>query len=291
MRKPLQFALVAVAVLLLGTTAVLFQKYRTSEAQYTSLKNSEEATRSRYGEAIDEIAMIQDSLNAIVLGDSAVALLPSSLQAEAHLTETQGDRALARIAVLKAGIQRTKDRIEVLDANLKHSGVKIAGLNRMIGNLKKSVAEKEQLVAELTTRVDSLQTTVTGLASEVQENQDTIQAQAQTIEDKQHELGTIYYVIGNKKDLTTAGVVEAKGGILGLGKTLKPTGKFDQSLFTELDTDQEQVIPISAAKAQVLSPQPVSSYALDVVDGKVELRILDPNEFRKVKYLVIMTAV
>ena len=44
-----------------------------------------------------------------------------------------------------------------------------------------------------------------------------------------------------------------------------------------------------ATKVEVLSPQPVGSYELRTVDGKVELHILDPVEFRKVKHLVIMT--
>jgi hypothetical protein len=155
--------------------------------------------------------------------------------------------------------------------------VKITGLEKMIARLKKRVAEKEVLVARLSGQVDSLETRVTGLVAEV--------------EVKQRELGTIYYTIGSKKELTSSGVVVAKGGVLGLGKTLKPSGQTDECAFTALDTDQETVIRIPAEKDQVLSAQPVTSYVLlPAGEHQVKLRILDPKEFRKIRHLVIITA-
>lgn len=282
MRKSVSFALIAAVAVLLGATAILMFKYRNTNAAYANLQAEEQATRERFAGAINEIAVIQDSLNAIALGDSAARLLPTQLQSELSLSESRGDAALERIAVIKAGIERTKDRIEQLDASLKHSGVRIAGLTKMVDNLKKSVVEKEAYVAELTGRVDSLQTTVTGLVAEVEQDN-------QTIETQRKELGTVYVVVGTRKDLTASGVVEAKGGLLGLGKTLTPSGNVDENAFTTLDTDFETVIQIPAAKAQVLSAQPPSSYELQLVGDQMQLRILDPEKFRTVKHVVIMT--
>jgi hypothetical protein len=76
-----------------------------------------------------------------------------------------------------------------------------------------------------------------------------------------------------------------------VGKTVKPTGKYDESSFTPLDTDQETVIRIPAKKAMVVSPQAPSSYTLTMTSPDVmELHITDAKEFRKVKHLVIMTS-
>jgi hypothetical protein len=289
MRKPVVIALVAAIVLLLGAAGALYQKYRQTTVEFAAMKAEEETTRARYSAAINSIAAIQDSLNAIVLGDAAVGLTIEQQQAEHRLSESQGDEILGRIAVLKAGLERTKSRIEQLDSALKKSGIKIAGLERMISGLKRTVAEKEQSVMQLTARVDELQTAVAGLTVEVEQGHQQIQAQATTIEEKRRELGTIYYLIGTKKDLTTAGAVVAKGGVLGMGKTLQPSGQVNEGLFTALDTDQQTTVRIPAAKAQVLSAQPVSSYVLETVGDQTELRIVDPSAFRKVKHLVIMT--
>ncbi len=293
MRKPVLFGLVAVVVLLLGATGVLYSKYRKTSADYAEMQVAEEQIRNRYGRAINEIASIQDSLNAIVLGDAGGTgekMLPSDLQTERRLSETRGDEALARIAVLKAGIERTKEKIRLLDANLKQSGIKVSGLQKMIANLKKSVTEKEQVVADLTAQNQALNTQVTGLTAEVQTNQETIRTQEVAIEDKRKELGTVYYVIGTKGELKDAGVVVAKGGVLGMGKTLEPAGQVNEARFTALDTDQETVIRIPAEKAKVISDQPVSSYVLETAgEDQLVLRIVDPKEFRKVKHLVIVT--
>ena len=71
--------------------------------------------------------------------------------------------------------------------------------------------------------------------------------------------------------------------------TLKPTGQFREDRFVALDTDEQTVVHIPAAKARVLSAQPLSSYQLELVSGQVELRILDPKQFRMIKHLVIVT--
>jgi len=290
MRKPVLYSFIAGIVILLVAGGFAFMKYRQADSDYRAMKAMEAETRNRYGEAINEISMIQDSLNAIVLGDSTAQLLPADLQAERRLMETRGDMALARIAVLKAGIERTKQRIQELDENLQKSGVRIEGLERMVNNLRRSVARKEQEVAVLTGERDALQTQVTGLTAEVAVREDSIAAQAEALERRRRELSTVWYVIGTKKELMSSGIAVAKGGILGIGKTLEPSGQFDPTLFTAIDTDHQQVIRIPSRRAQVLSAQPESSYTLQAVEGGLELVILDPQEFRHVKHVLIMTS-
>jgi len=282
MRKSTQWVLITALGVLVIATVVLIQQVRKTSANYTAVKVSEQETQGRYAEAINSIAEIQDSLSAIVVGDSAIRSLSGGLQAEQRLNTAGGREAMDRIALLRASIERTKARIQNLETTLKQNGVRIAGLQKLVKNLKSSVTLKEEMVAQLTSRVDSLTTRVTGLETEVAANEDTIRTQ-------KSELGTVYYVIGTKKDLTTAGVVVAKGGLLGVGKTLKPSGQFNESVFRPLDTDNENVVVIPSAKAQVLSAQPPTSYALQPMGNRLELRILDPKAFRMIKHLVIMT--
>jgi hypothetical protein len=280
MRKPVMFGVAAVMVVLAAAGTWSYAKYRSTASDYAALQANEMDTRNRYGAAINEIAMIQDSLNAIALGEEEARLV-SQLDAEARLSESEGDRALERISVIKAGIERTKDRIQELDASLKARGVKIAGLEKMIGNLRKSVTDKEERVAVLTTQVDSLQTQVTGLVAKVDE-------QDVTIEEKRRALGTVYYVIGTKKELTESGAVIASGGVLGMGKTLEPSGHVSPAMLHPLDTDFQTVIRIPSERVEILTAQPVASYELQVVGGETELRILDPEAFRAVKHLIVM---
>jgi chromosome segregation ATPase len=282
--------LAIVAVALLATTAVLYQKNKTTTAALNEVRTTEQQSETRYSDAINAIAEIQDSLSSIAVGDSGVRMLSNQLQSEQRLSPQHGQEALDRISELKAGIQRTKERIALLEDRLHKSGVKAAGLQRMIANLKQTVEERETMVSSLTTRVDSLQTQVTGLVAEVQSNQDTIRVRDETLEQRRKELGTIFYVVGNTKTLKQAGIVEAKGGVLGINKTLKPTGRFNDALFTAVDTDVQTTVEIPAKKAQVVSAQPPTSYRLQTTGNATELVITDPVEFRKIKHLVIVTS-
>lgn len=286
MRKTVQVALIAGVVVLAGASAVLFTKYSQTSTQLTETKAAEETARANYASAFNAIAEIQDSLSAITFREGNIRMVPNALQAEQKLSEPSRREALESIALLSASIERTKEKISELEGNLRKSGVRIASLQRMVKNLKNSLTEKQEQVATLTEQVNSLQTRVTGLETTVQQDQ-------VAIEEKRRELATIYVAVGTKKELEDKGLIVAKGGVLGMGKTVQLTGRYDQTLFTSLDTDQESVVRAPAAKVdkvRVLSPQPTTSYELRTTGDVVELHILDPREFRKVRHLVIMTA-
>jgi predicted RNase H-like nuclease (RuvC/YqgF family) len=291
MRKSVGIVLALISVLLLGATVVSFVNYKKSAAQFAEATASEANMRLRYDRAVSEIVTIQDSLNVIVLGPDASRFVSAAPLDESQPPGTLHDAVLSRIASLKASIERTKERIEELDARLKKNGVQIVGLEKMIARLRGAVSEKEARIAELSTQVDTLSTRVAGLSVQVDNQQLELTVKQDELTSKQRELATIFYAMGTKKELTSSGVVESKGGVLGIGKTLEPTGYFDEAAFVSLDTDQENVIRIPAERAQVLSAQPLASYVLEPIGKEMyELRILDAVQFRKVKHLVILKA-
>lgn len=274
---------------LLAVCATMVVQSRNTSAAMEALKASGEATRVQYGQTIHDISTIQDSLNAIAMDDAA-GLRSTALSAERRLSPAQSDEVLARISELRAGIARTRTRIQSLETRLKQSSGQVAGLGRMLKQLKAGLAAKEQLVAALSGQVDSLQTHVAGLNVKVEAATTQIAAQTDTLEERRRELGTVYYVIGTRSALLKEGVAVARGGVLGLGKTLDASGKMDPTAYRSVDTDQQTTIPIAATKARVLTPQAPGSYAIEQANGQLELRILDAREFRKVRHLVIVTA-
>jgi predicted RNase H-like nuclease (RuvC/YqgF family) len=244
----------------------------------------------RYDRAVNEIVAIQDSLSTIVMGEEAASRLASGHEVELRPPGTLHDEVLDRIALLKTALERTKDRIESLDRRLKESGVQVEGLERMVSSLRNSVTEREKRIAALNTQVDTLETRVAGLSDEVVMQQVEIARNEQEIARARAEIATVLVAMGSKKELRTAGVVIEEGGVLGLGKTLKPSGYINPSAYEPIDTDEENVIRIHAEKARVLTAQPPASYELRPVSEEVvELRILNPEAFRKVKHVVIVT--
>jgi len=289
MRRPVVVVLAVIGLALVVALVMMFQRYSQMSANYRDVKSAEESVRSQYAQAFDVIAEIQDSLSTVALSDSSVRMLARAARDEQKATDVRRNEALERIAVINASMERSKERIRKLEEDMRKSGVRIVGMERMISALKQDISEKERLVADLTGKVDTLQTQVADLTTTVARAQDTLRVRDLTIEEKQRDLATVFYIVGTKKALTDAGVIAARGGVFGLGKTLLQTGKVDPNRFTALDTDHERVLHTGAAKVEVLSAQPPSSYTLQTVEGKVDLQINDPVEFRKVKHLVVMT--
>lgn len=289
MSRAIQILLVVVAVVLAIGAAVLYGKVRNQNAQLASTQISEQQAQDRYNRTIDAIAEIQDSLNAISVGPGA-QIVPGNLQKEQNMGGPSGQQALDRIAMLRSSIQTNKERIEQLETNLKKSGVRTAGLERLIAGLKRTVKEKETQIAMLSGQVDSLHTQVTGLTTTVAEREDTLRTRDTQLEDRRRELATVYYVVGKKGDLQKSGVIQSKGGVLGLGKTVLPAANPDPSAFQAMDTDQSTTIHIPSKNARVITAQPLSSYELvPAGTNEMELHILNPLEFRKVKQVVILT--
>ena len=174
MRKSVPILLGIAVVALLGASAYLYQRNTQTNQQLAESRANEEASRGRYAQTIDAIAEIQDSLNAIAVGDANVQMMTNKLQSEKDLNSPNGRDALDRIASLRESIQRNKDRIHQLESAVHKSGIQMKGLNKMIASLKASVNDKEAQVAQLTTQVNDLSTQVTGLQTTVQQDQQQI---------------------------------------------------------------------------------------------------------------------
>jgi peptidoglycan hydrolase CwlO-like protein len=289
MRKSILPLLVVALLLVSGLTAWLLVQNHDSKLAYQDLSASEEASRQSYNHTIDAIAQIQDSLDAITPRDSAFQVIPGSLATEQDMAGPDSRKALERIATLRASIERSRNRIRALEASLRHSDARVGSLNRMVANLQRDLADRQKMLDEVSARVEALQNQVGSLQVEVAQAQETVVARDATIEDRRRELATVYYVIGTQQDLTKQGAVVSTGGVLGFGKTLVPSGSLPAESVIPLDTDSDTVVKTESVRARVITPQPASSYELRPVDGHMELHILNPEEFRKVRQLVIVT--
>jgi len=290
MRKTTQWVLIGVTVLLAGAATALYVQNQKTQEQLATTKMSESQVQDRYDRTIESIAEIQDSLDAIAVGPEGRAMFEGKTEAERRMSGPNRQDALDRIASLRTSIAQNKQRIQELETSVKKSGVQVKSLNRLIAGLKRNVGEKEDEIAILNARVESLNTQVTTLTTTVAEREDTLRTRDTQLEEKRREMATVYYVVGDKDRLKDSGVIETKGGVLGVGKTITPARAPNLAVFQPLDTDQETIIRTPTAKARLISAQPAGSYSLQLVDGHMELHITDPTEFRKVKQVVILSS-
>jgi flagellar biosynthesis chaperone FliJ len=276
-------------VVLLGTAGLLLQLYRKSESDGRQAQSRIASERVKYERAIAAIGEIRDSLLAVAGGRSLLEPQAERPAAQGRTVEQRTRETLARIAWLGERIRRNQATIAKLQADAQSDGAQTAERARAIALLRRSVAREQQRVAGFKEQLQAMTTRVATLETEVRQNATTIRARETTIEAKRRELATIFYVVGTKRELAAERVVYADGGHFGLGRSLRVAGHPSDSLFTALDTDRDSVIRIPALRAEVLSAQDAGSYVWTQRDGALTLEIVAPQQFRKVKYLVIRT--
>ncbi|HKA25018.1 MAG TPA: hypothetical protein VKF80_08565 [Candidatus Eisenbacteria bacterium] len=290
MRRPVAILLGLVAVILAIVATVYFNKYEKTQNDLSASQQAQEKSEGNYQRTMDAIAEIQDSLNAISLGDTNVSRLPWNPEPGQKLSRADEQQALERIALLRQSISRNRERITELENNLHKKGIQVASLNRMIDSLKRQLQDKTEIVMLLNSRVDDLSTQVAGLNRTVMSRDSTISINQDVIEDKRKELATVYYIVGDKSALKKAGAIESSGGVGFFGKTVRPNPMSTYSAFTPLDTDQQTEIRTTSPKARLVSSQSATSYTWQVEDGVMVLHITNPAEFRKIRQVVILTS-
>ncbi len=113
--------------------------------------------------------------------------------------------------------------------------------------------------------------------------------QADQIQMQRDEINTVYYAIGRFKDLEEAGVVEKKGGIVGIAGSKQLKSNFNKDFFAQIDLTRTRLIPVNSEKVNIVTAHPPETYEL-VGEEEKTLKILEPTRFWEAsKYLVIIT--
>lgn len=209
-----------------------------------------------------------------------------------ELKATQKSRINAEIKAINNLMDQNRKKIAELNRKIKNSSNKNTQLEKMIATLNQQIAQKDLELTDLNTKLNSLNAQVATLETSV----DTLTlrngVQSQTIADETMALHTAYYVIGKSNELQDAKIIDRKGGLLGIGRTSKLSGDFDNSKFTRIDYTQTSSIPVNS-DMKIITSHPSSSYTLVKDDKDKDLvkniLITNPEMFWSAsKYLVIV---
>ena len=278
---PVALALIAVVLGVLWMNA----SNRTKD-----LSKSKAELQQLYDDSAKTLSEIQSSLDAI---DKE---LLGSIDADSELpTGTPEERRASIINSLanaRTKIEEYKKQIKDLENKLSASTGQIAGIQSVVNKLKASVADKEKIVSELEGRLANLSST---LETERQISSAEISLREALLKDKESlianqnvEANRMYYVVGTRKQLLDSGIIDRKGGILGIGK-VSTVKDVDLTKFTEfnlLDT-QTVTFPVTKKGYAVLSNHVAASYKVEKAADQYQLTVLDQDLFRKQKVLVV----
>ena len=250
-----------------------------------AIVNERDSSINDFLEAFNEI---QNNLDSVTARGNIIS---RNMANQAELKSTARERINENISAINELMKVNREKINDLSRKLAASGGQNKKLRKMIESLNTQMAEKDQELKSLNEQLAGLNADL----AQLQTGYDTLSmanvAQSQTISEQTEMLHTAYYVVGKAKDLEEMGLIDKKGGLLGIGKTAKMTDNFDNSKFTKVDYTQLSSIPINS-KAKVVTTHPDDAYSLDK-DSKgkaTNLRITKPEKFWSAsKYLVVMT--
>lgn len=276
-----------ILVFLVGCTdkkklANLEEEHAQLETEYRLLVQESEQKDQFIEEYAKTINTVYDNLEHIRKREGLLSKMSENMEKAQKITLKE--KLLHNISSIDEYLQDTRRQLKSLKEKMYTSRLNSASLEERIDDLNRIIDEKEAFIVELKRKVDDLNARVVTVESELQEKSEVIELQTAR-------LNTAYYIIGNEKELKSKGIIEEKGGILGIRKTKKLASNFNTRDFIAADMTEMSILDIERGikKIKLISPHHPDSY--DLVkqdDSHTTLEILDPDTFWKIKYLVIL---
>lgn len=290
MKVKTRIALIAVGLLLLWLPSCSNKELEEKIMRLEKEKAQAQADLDEKQRQIDDIlaamSEIQESLNAVQEKQGVVTKVASDIEMrQRENTQAVKTQILNGIQDIEQVMAENRKKMQALQEKVKGYQGKITNLEKMVKMLQESIAQKDKEIAMLKEEVARLNIQVATLTSSVQEKESIIQEQEKTLK-------TAYYIVDTENNLRDKGILEYKGGIIGIGSTITTTQDFDVAKFKQININdfREVAIPRNVNQIRILTTHSTNSYELvAVTDKESVLRIKEPQEFwKKSKFLVVM---
>ncbi len=278
-------AILAIAAIVFGVM------WMNSASKTKALLASNQELQQLYDNStttLNEIQSSLDSMDVDLLGSIGVTgELPGSSP------EERRSQIVSSINKMRSQIENDKKRISNLESQLSSSKGQLAGIQSIVNKLKQSVADKEKIVAELEGRLGEMSNTLTTerqlSAKEIADREAQIRDREGVISGQTFDANRMYYAVGTRKELLDKGIINRKGGILGIGKVTTVQKEIDASKYTQFNLLDTTTIsfPVTKKGYAIISNHLAASYKVDKSEGQYVLTVTDPEQFRKQKFLVI----
>jgi predicted RNase H-like nuclease (RuvC/YqgF family) len=281
-----------IIIILLAVLAIIFGiVWMNAAKKNKALVQSNEDLKTLYESSTATIGEIQSSLES--LDEDLSGQLFTQSEIPDLSPEDRRERIISSIANMREQIEADKKKIAQLEAQLASSRTQLRGVQEIVDRLKASIEEKETIMAELQDRLGIMTETIEEerrlSQMEIAAREQTIQEKEEALDEAAWEANTIYYTVGKRSELMDLGVIDRKGGILGIGRVTLVAKSLETDDFNEINLLETAEIRFPATKKgySILSNHVATTYEVDKVEDEYILYITDPENFRKQKFLVI----
>nr|MDK2850940.1 hypothetical protein [Candidatus Cloacimonadota bacterium] len=281
-----------IIIIVLAILAIVFGiVWMNAANENKALQQSNEDLKTLYESTTQTIDEITASLEAIDEDLSGQLFTESEIPDMAPAERQQ--RLIGTIANLRDQIEADKKKISQLEAQLASSRTQLRSVQETVNRLKASIAEKETIMAELQDRLGIVNETLEEerrlSQMEIAEREQTIMQKEAELTAAEREANNIYYVYGSRKNLMEQGIIDRKGGILGIGRVTTVAKDLEVDKFNQINLVDTLEIRFPATRKgySILSNHVATTYSVERDGDEYVLTVLDPENFRKQKFLVI----
>jgi chaperonin cofactor prefoldin len=282
------------AVALFATACVSKKEYEAQLAQAAALSAEKDSLLSEVVATSQFISQVNEEIDKVRSG-RPVAARDGEMET---LTATQARaQLLTRVTELTARVKTAEDRMA---ASRRRIAEMTAGNEEMTRKFDSTITAFQLLVDNQKMEVVALLDQVTALTAQnaqLRDANEQLAAERATLaasnELLANEKNTVYWVAGTKADLLRRGIIEQRGGMLGIGRTQVLARTIDASEFNAIDRSMmmEIALPDPSKSYRIVSPNDISGLDAPLADGRVRgtLRISAPETFwRPSRFLVLM---
>jgi myosin heavy subunit len=239
---------------------------------------------------------------------AAVKALNAGKPVAAEASELEGKSPAQMRAQIRERVRDLAERFQQSETRLAQSRARVQNLTGSNAEMQKQLAVYDSTINSLRAVMESQKTEISSLAEQVQGLQsanvtlaaarDTLTMQrdqlTSTVSTLTSESNKAYYIVGTESDLVKRGIVQKRGGFLGIGKTVTPARSLSESDFTVIDRmrDSSITLPDAAKKYQIVSRQDTRFLAVQPdKDGSLResLRVASPEQFwASSKFLILI---
>lgn len=282
------------AALLLATACVSKSEYERQLAQSAAIGAEKDSLLAEVVATSQFISDANEELDKVRSGQPVAARdneMETLSPAEARM------QLLQRMTELTARVKQAEERMA---ASRRRINALTAGNADLTRKFDSTVTAFQTLVenqkAEIVALVDQV-TSLTAENTQLREANAQLASEAETLQQDKEALlaenNTVYWVAGTKSELLRRGIIEQRGGMLGIGRTAVLSRTLDADAFTAADRRvlTEVALPDPSKSYRIVSPNDVAGLDAAPTDGKFKgsLRIAAPDLFwRTSRFLVLM---
>ena len=289
MRNIINYLLVVCCLVLLSSCNNKKEQELREQHLKDSFNNLITAQKNEIETMFAQMKDIDDNLNDIA---SQYIELQKLTNKAGDVDENTAKSIGMKINAMADLIAKDKQKLIALQNNLskqKNSFAENARLQEQLMIINNRLRERETEIADLTSqlkdkniKIDNLNSQVTKLEAEVKKNK----SELSKMEDEQY---TAYFIVGTKNELKKTGIIDSKGGFIGLGKTLTLASNSNVENMQKIDIRNVSEIPLVGKKSKLITPHPTGSYTFIGGESKASsIKIESASAFWKNSRLLVI---